>query len=72
MADEIRNQNVATVSADGHLWVAVLGPDPVRGLVAYGGTPTEALHRLASRAHRAGWVFGRSYVPKKDPGFHDA
>ena len=63
MADEILHANIIRVTKDGPRWCALIGPDPQRGLVAFGSTPALALERLALECDIRGWVFDETWKP---------
>ncbi len=71
IADEVRNSNVVTVVRECAGWVATIGPDPVRGLSATGGSARAALLHLADRVDVERWIFDPSWRPK-EIGYHDA
>ncbi len=71
MADELRNQNVVVIVRECAGWIATIGPDPVRGLSAVGGSARAALLHLADRVDVLDWPFDPSWRPK-EVGYHDA
>jgi hypothetical protein len=71
MADEIRNQNVVTVTLEGDIWCARIGPRG-QGLEGRATHPARALRALAAAVEIKGWPFDPTYVPKPEPTFHDA
>ena len=61
MADEVPGSNTIRVTRDGSRWCALIGPDPQRGLAAFGDHPFQAVERLLRRCHLAGWVWDESW-----------
>lgn len=71
MADEIQNANVIRITRDGDRWLAVIGPDPQRGLVGSGPNPASALLALVGRCIAFRWPFDETWQPGKT-SLHDA
>jgi hypothetical protein len=63
MADEVEKANVIRYFRDGPMWLAVIGPDAARGLMASADHPFEAVTALVRKMYNLGWLPDETWRP---------